>query len=103
MRRATSGPQTADAPAVDDACSTSIEPLPATVRGLELVDGTLRMDLRLGEAGAVRPRELLATLGLADLETTGSQIVRTRVEVVGTAPPCAGNVDVSTSSDVAST
>ena len=39
------------------------------------------MDLRLGEAGAVRPRDLLAVLGLADLETTGARLVRTRVEV----------------------
>lgn len=59
------------------------ERLPATVHGLELVDGVLRMRLKLGEAGAVRPRELLAWLGLSDLETTGSLLSRTRVEVSG--------------------
>jgi hypothetical protein len=60
-----------------------VEPLPATVRGLDVVDDVLRMDLRLGEAGAVRPRELLARLGLDDLEATGAPLVRTRVEVAG--------------------
>ncbi|MBA4016547.1 MAG: hypothetical protein C0483_05110 [Pirellula sp.] len=59
------------------------ERLPATVQSLDLVDGVLRMRLKLGEAGAVRPRELLAWLGLSDLETTGSLLVRTRVEVSG--------------------
>jgi hypothetical protein len=97
-RAATSGPHTADVAPIADASPTNdaappsapapiasdaVEPFPASVRDLELVDGTLRMKLRLGEAGAVRPRELLATLGLGDLETTGAQIVRTRVEVSG--------------------
>lgn len=63
--------------------SAPVEPasLPAAVRNLTLDDDVLRMDLRLGEAGAVRPRELLAILGLEDLEATGAQLVRTRVEV----------------------
>jgi len=59
------------------------EPLPATVRSVDVVDGTLRMDLRLGEAGAVRPRDLLVRLGLGDLEQLGAPLVRTRVEVAG--------------------
>jgi radical SAM-linked protein len=60
-----------------------LEPLPATVRSVDVVDDVLRMDLRLGEAGAVRPRELLARLGLGDLEASGAPLVRTRVEVAG--------------------
>lgn len=59
------------------------ERLPASVQGLELADGVLRMRLKLGEAGAVRPRDLLTSLGLSDLEHRGVRLVRTRVEVVG--------------------
>ena len=102
LQRAPSGPHTADsalsssatapAGAVDAAAdsatatlvnSPSVEPpsLPASVREVSIVDDVLRMDLRLGEAGAVRPRDLLAALGLADLETTGARLMRTRVEV----------------------
>jgi len=54
---------------------------PASIRELAVVDGVLRMNLRLGEAGAVRPRDLLALLNLADLESQGVQITRTRVEL----------------------
>jgi hypothetical protein len=57
------------------------EPWPESIRSLDVVDGVLRMHLRLGEAGAVRPRDLLASLELADLETQGFQITRTRVEL----------------------
>lgn len=57
--------------------------LPASVESLRLEDGALRMRLKLGEAGAVRPRELLAWLDLSDLETTGTLLQRTRVEVSG--------------------
>lgn len=108
LQRAPSGPHTADAalsPAAEvvsaptdstasagaiaetataaPETSAPVEPasLPAAVRNVTLDDDVLRMDLRLGEAGAVRPRELLAILGLDDLEATGAQIVRTRVEV----------------------
>lgn len=72
-------------PSVDaaHAGASGVEPLPATVRSLDVIDGVLRMDLRLGEAGAVRPRELLARLGLDDLEATGALLMRTRVEVAG--------------------
>lgn len=59
------------------------ERLPASVQALELTDGVLRMRLKLGEAGAVRPRDLLTSLGLSDLEHRGARLVRTRVEVVG--------------------
>jgi len=59
----------------------SIESWPASIRSLDVVDGVLRMDLRLGEAGAVRPRDLLAALELAELENQGTQITRTRVEL----------------------
>jgi hypothetical protein len=59
----------------------SIEPWPASIRSLDVVDGVLRMNLRLGEAGAVRPRDLLASLELAELENEGVQITRTRVEL----------------------
>jgi radical SAM-linked protein len=59
----------------------SLEPWPDSIRSLDVVDGVLRMHLRLGEAGAVRPRDLLAALELSDLETQGFQITRTRVEL----------------------
>jgi radical SAM-linked protein len=62
------------------------ERLPATVRGLDVVGDVLRMSLVLGEAKAVRPRELLARLGLGDLEATGAPLVRTRVEVAAGSP-----------------
>jgi radical SAM-linked protein len=77
------------AAAPSDVAATADEPLPdserlpASVQALELVDGVLRMRLKLGEAKAVRPRELLTSLGLSDLEHRGAQLVRTRVEVVG--------------------
>ena len=63
------------------------EPLPASVRGLEVAGDVLRMSLVLGEAKAVRPRDLLMRLGLGDLEATGAPLVRTRVEVAGEAAP----------------
>ena len=72
-----------DVAATADEPSPDSERLPASVQTLELVDGVLRMRLKLGEAKAVRPRELLTSLGLSDLEHRGAQLVRTRVEVVG--------------------
>ncbi|MGC3966028.1 MAG: TIGR03936 family radical SAM-associated protein [Pirellulales bacterium] len=73
------------APAGSNVAATVTKPapdrLPATVQGVQLVDGALRMRLTLGEAGAVRPRELLAWLDLDDLETSGALLRRTRVEV----------------------
>jgi uncharacterized protein (DUF2344 family) len=59
----------------------TFETWPASIRSLDVVDGVLRMDLRLGEAGAVRPRDLLALLELTELESQGAQITRTRVEL----------------------
>lgn len=72
-----------DVAATGDELTPSTERLPASVQALELVDGVLRMRLKLGEAKAVRPRELLTSLGLSDLEHRGARLVRTRVEVVG--------------------
>lgn len=74
---------TSDVAATADDLTPSTERLPASVQALELVDGVLRMRLKLGEAKAVRPRELLTSLGLSDLEHRGARLVRTRVEVVG--------------------
>lgn len=102
LQRAPSGPHTADVAllpsdpaaaamegAVAEIATAAAEtsapvdpaPLPASVRNVTLDDDVLRMDLRLGEAGAIRPRELLAIFGLDDLEATGARLVRTRVEV----------------------
>ncbi|MFO0897671.1 MAG: TIGR03936 family radical SAM-associated protein [Pirellulales bacterium] len=51
------------------------------VEGLELDADVLRMRLKVTQAQGVRPRELLAALGLADLEAQGCTLVRTRVEL----------------------
>jgi radical SAM-linked protein len=52
------------------------------VEGLELDQhGTLALRLRMGEDGGVRPREVLAALGLADVEALGNLIRRTAVEL----------------------
>ena len=66
-----------------NAATDPAERSPATILGLEIsAAGTLRMELRLGEAGAVRPRDLLAKLELSDLETAaGVRLVRTRVDL----------------------
>jgi radical SAM-linked protein len=61
--------------------SAAIELRPL-VEGLELdCDGTLTLRLRMGEDGGVRPREVLAALGLADVEALGNLVRRTAVEV----------------------
>jgi radical SAM-linked protein len=46
-------------------------------------DVQLRFRLRITGQGTARPREVLSALGLADLETQGVQVVRTRVEIDG--------------------
>ncbi|MCE9607797.1 MAG: TIGR03936 family radical SAM-associated protein [Planctomycetia bacterium] len=80
---ASSAAALSDVAATADELLSAAERFPASVQELELVDGVLRMRLKLGEAGAVRPRDLLTSLGLSDLEHSGSRLVRTRVEVVG--------------------
>jgi radical SAM-linked protein len=52
------------------------------VEGLELDrQGTLTLRLLMGEDGGVRPREILAALGLADIEALGHLVRRTAVEL----------------------
>ena len=48
---------------------------------LELLDARLRVRLRVGNEGSVRPRELLEVLGLADLEDQGYYWTRTSLEL----------------------
>jgi radical SAM-linked protein len=51
------------------------------VEELSLVDGILTMQLKVGPEGSARPREVLEALGLADLESQGLCLTRTRVEL----------------------
>jgi radical SAM-linked protein len=51
------------------------------VEQIELVDGVLRMQIRVTRQGAARPRELLELLGLEDLERRGVYLTRTAVEL----------------------
>jgi hypothetical protein len=52
------------------------------IEALELDDqGTLTMRLRVGADGSVRPREVLAALGLAEVEALGNVVRRTAVEL----------------------
>lgn len=53
----------------------------ATLEGLELVDGTLRIRQRMTPAAAARPREILDALGLSDLERNGYWLTRSKVEL----------------------
>jgi radical SAM-linked protein len=48
---------------------------------LALVDGVLNLAILVTPEGSARPREVLAALGLADLEQLGRVVVRTRVEL----------------------
>ncbi len=48
---------------------------------LTLDDGILSMRLRAGSRRSARPRDVLAALGLADLELQGTHLRRTAVEV----------------------
>lgn len=50
------------------------------IAGLDLVDGTLRMRLRVDREGSARPREVLQALQIEDLEYQGFFLTRTRVE-----------------------
>jgi radical SAM-linked protein len=51
------------------------------VEGLELDDGVLRMRIRVTPQGTARPREVLAALGLEDVEQDGIHLTRTHVEL----------------------
>lgn len=57
--------------------------LRAALLGLEVDGRLLRMQLRVDRDASVRPREVLAALGLDDLEDQGRFLTRTRVELVG--------------------
>jgi radical SAM-linked protein len=52
------------------------------IAGLAIRDGVLSMRLRLDRQGSARPREVLAALGVDDLEVEGGTLTRTRVEVL---------------------
>lgn len=58
--------------------SIDLRPL---VEGLAIEGETLRMILKVSQEGGARPREVLEAIGLADLESTGVVLVRTRVEL----------------------
>ena len=51
------------------------------VEQLELASGVLRMQIRVTRQGTARPRELLESLGLEDLEQRGIHLTRTVVEL----------------------
>jgi radical SAM-linked protein len=51
------------------------------VQELSLVDGTFKMRLRVDREGSARPREVLAAVGLDDLELEGCPLTRTEVEI----------------------
>jgi radical SAM-linked protein len=51
------------------------------VEHIELLDGMLRMQVRVTRQGTARPRELLELLGLEDLESRGFYLTRTAVEL----------------------
>jgi radical SAM-linked protein len=55
--------------------------LRATVEHLQLAGDVLTMRLAARSAGAARPREVLAALGLSDLESHGACLTRTCVEL----------------------
>ena len=53
----------------------------AFIEQIELADGQLRFTARVTPEGTTRPRELLAWLGLADLDEQGIYLTRTSVEL----------------------
>lgn len=53
----------------------------AYIERIELVEGQLRFTSRVTPGGTTRPRELLAWLGLADLDEQGIYLTRTSVEL----------------------
>jgi hypothetical protein len=48
---------------------------------LELAGDVLVMRLRVAQAGSAGPRDVLAALGLADVERQGARLVRTALEL----------------------
>lgn len=52
------------------------------IAGLSMQDGLLTMRLRLDRQGSARPREVLAAIGIADLELEGGTLTRSHVEIV---------------------
>jgi radical SAM-linked protein len=48
---------------------------------LTLEQGVLRMRLRIGQGGSAGPRDVLAALGLSELEQEGVHLTRTTVEI----------------------
>jgi radical SAM-linked protein len=62
--------------------STPID-IRAGVQRLGLDGDTLRFQLRVSQDFSVRPREVLASLKIDDLETQGYPICRTRVQLAG--------------------
>lgn len=48
---------------------------------LAFADGVLSMRLRVGQEAGVSPRDVLAVLGLGDLERQGALLARTAVEI----------------------
>ena len=52
-----------------------------TLEQLDLAEGFLRMQLRVRRTASVRPREILAALGMENLEQEGCWLRRTRVEL----------------------
>lgn len=62
------------------ATAAARDPL-AFVEQIELIAGQLRFTARVTPQGTTRPRELLAWLGLADLDEQGLYLTRTKVEL----------------------
>lgn len=73
-------PQSADA-AQPSIPSTDGRDATAFIEQIELADGVLRFSSRVTPEGTTRPRELLAWLGLADLDEQGLYLTRTAVEL----------------------
>lgn len=61
------------------------------IEALELEGPLLRMRLKVTPQGTVRPREVLAALGLDDLDQLVFQLVRTKVELAEDIPAAAAN------------
>ena len=55
--------------------------LGALVESVELDDDVLRIRIRVTPQGTARPREVLAALGLEDVERQGFHLTRTAVEL----------------------
>jgi radical SAM-linked protein len=51
------------------------------VTAMSLDDGMLTMQLRVDREGSARPREVLAAIGLEDLELEGLSLTRTEVQI----------------------